>query len=62
MAKNTSKPIGHFTAMIWKSVSQVGFGFARIAEKGGFAAYVVANYAPAPNVGGQYLANVPKLK
>lgn len=33
---------------------------AKVAEDGGFAVYVVANYSPTPNYIGQYAANVPK--
>jgi len=50
--------VGHFTALVWKGVAQVGFGFARSNEKGGQAAYIVANYAPTPNVRGRYAENV----
>lgn len=46
--------------MIWKSVTSVGFGYKVVAEKGGYAIYVVANYSPTPNMQGQYAANVPK--
>lgn len=64
-AIDSTKPIGHFTAMVWKATKSVGFGYYRIAETRGttqgFAVYVVANYAPTPNVRGQYLANVPRL-
>jgi glioma pathogenesis-related protein 2 len=56
------KASGHFTAMIWKSVTSVGFGYAIVAEKNGYAIYVVANYSPTPNVSGQYLNNVPPPK
>lgn len=56
-----TKVVGHFTALIWKSVTSVGFGYTVVAEKGGYAIYVVANYSPTPNVQGQYETNVPKL-
>jgi hypothetical protein len=46
--------------MIWKNVKYVGFGIAKVAEKGGFAVYVVANYSPTPNYSGKYAANVPR--
>jgi hypothetical protein len=52
---------GHFTAMIWKSVTSVGFGYSQVAENGGYAVYVVANYWPVPNVLGKYAANIPAL-
>lgn len=52
---------GHFTAMIWKAVTSVGFGFFKVQENNGYAIYVVANYYPTPNIYTQenYLANVP---
>lgn len=56
----SGKVVGHFTAMIWKGVTSVGFGFASVAENNGFAVYVVANYSPTPNIVGQYPQNVPK--
>ena len=51
---------GHFTAMIWKSVTSVGFGYYKVQEDNGYAIYVVDNYYPAPNIYTQnyYLANV----
>jgi len=52
--------VGHFTAMIWKSSTSVGFGYTQGAEQGGFGIYVVANYYPTPNVIGDYAQNVPK--
>lgn len=55
-----TKTVGHFTALIWKSVTSVGFGYTVVAEKEGYAIYVVANYSPTPNVLGQYATNVPK--
>lgn len=36
----------------------MGFGFARSNERGGEAVYIVANYAPTPNVIGRYAENV----
>lgn len=57
---------GHFTALIWKNTSKVGFGFFKIDESKTFSSgtysgetiYVVANYQSVPNVAGQYVANV----
>jgi hypothetical protein len=46
--------------MIWKSAKSVGFGYSIVAENGGYAVYVVANYYPMTNIIGKYLANVPK--
>jgi uncharacterized protein YkwD len=57
---NPSQVVGHFTALIWKSVKSVGFGYSLVAENGGYAVYVVANYYPPPNYIGQYEANVLK--
>jgi hypothetical protein len=57
---NSAKAVGHFTAMIWKSVTSVGFGYSLVEENGGYSVYVVANYYPTPNYIGQYAANVPK--
>jgi hypothetical protein len=42
--------IGHFTAMIWKDVTSVGFGYRKGIENGGEALYVTANYYPTPNI------------
>jgi hypothetical protein len=43
--------------MIWKSVKTVGFGFYQGNQTGqgynGQGIFVVANYYPTPNVGGQ---------
>jgi glioma pathogenesis-related protein 2 len=59
-SNTTDKVVGHFTAMIWKSAKSVGFGYARVNEMNGWAVYIVANYAPTPNVRGKYAANVPR--
>ena len=61
-AKDPSKPIGHFTAMVWDDVTQVGFGFACGSEaasgNAGYACYVVANYFTTPNIIGTYTSHV----
>ena len=57
-SNSAGEPVGHFTAMVWKATTSVGFGFAKVQEDGGYAIYVVANYSPTPNVVGQYAANV----
>lgn len=57
-AFDSTKPINHFTAMVWNGVTRVGFGFARTSEYSGEGLYVVANYSPAPNYPGQYTTNV----
>jgi uncharacterized protein YkwD len=41
--------VGHYTQMIWRSTTRVGYGIARVGSN----IYVVANYAPAGNVVGQ---------
>lgn len=56
----SGKPIGHFTAMIWKSAVKVGFGYAYGAQSGGFSIYVTANYSPVTNIIGQFGQNVPR--
>ena len=43
--------IGHYTQMIWGKTTMVGFGYAR-SNKGN--TYVVARYAEAGNIIGQY--------
>ena len=48
--KNTS----HFTQMIWKETSEVGFGFKRKGK----TSYVVAYYYPPGNTLGEYKDNV----
>ncbi|XP_065093052.1 uncharacterized protein LOC135713749 [Ochlerotatus camptorhynchus] len=46
--------VGHFTQVVWKSSTQLGVGIARNGKN----LYVVCNYDPPGNYGGQYLANV----
>ena len=48
--KNTS----HFTQMIWKNITDVGFGFKRK----GYFCYTVAFYYPPRNSFDQYKENV----
>lgn len=43
--------IGHYTQMIWKKTTMVGFGYAR-SDAGN--TYVVARYSEAGNIEGQY--------
>jgi len=49
---------GHFTQVVWKNTTDVGFGIA--SGKGGN--YGVANYYKAGNFQGEFKQNVPKLK
>ena len=43
--------VGHYTAMVWRTTTQVGYGMA-ISADGNWV--VVANYAPAGNIVGQH--------
>lgn len=52
---NFSK-VGHFTQVVWKNSKQLGVGIA----KNGNNVYVVCNYDPPGNYGGQYPANVTR--
>lgn len=49
---------GHFTALVWKNTTRLGVG--RVAGQGSkwWETYIVANFAPAGNVEGQYRMNV----
>lgn len=57
---NAAEQVGHFTAMVWKASTSVGFGYSQIQTDGGYAIYVVANYSPTPNVQGFYAGNVTR--
>jgi uncharacterized protein YkwD len=46
---------GHFTQLVWKGSEEVGIGCAQSSD-GSY--YVVANYFPAGNFGGEYKKNV----
>ncbi|KAH8383899.1 hypothetical protein KR009_011128 [Drosophila setifemur] len=48
---------GHFTALIWKSSTEMGYGDA-LAGDG--STYVVVRYTPAGNVEGMFKENVPR--
>ncbi|MGC4773256.1 CAP family protein [Micromonospora sp. DT44] len=52
------KAIGHFTALVWKSTTKIGVG--RVAGQSGqwWDTYIVANFSPPGNMGGQYVMNV----
>ncbi len=53
-----STTTGHFTQLVWKDTTDVGFGFASNAA--GTANYVVARYSPAGNYAGEFIASVLK--
>jgi hypothetical protein len=46
---------GHFTQVIWKSTTKVGFGIARTND---YCVVVVANYSPPGNYIDEYKENV----
>lgn len=48
--------VGHFTQVVWKNSKRLGVGIA----KNGNNVYVVCNYDPPGNFGGQYPANVTR--
>ncbi|XP_065093092.1 uncharacterized protein LOC135713787 [Ochlerotatus camptorhynchus] len=48
--------VGHFTQVVWKRSTKLGVGIA----KNGTNVYVVCNYSPPGNYGGQYPANVTR--
>jgi len=58
-AKNSTKPIGHFTQVVWKDSKELGI--AKAVCKDG-STYVVANYEPAGNYLGQFEQNVLRPK
>ena len=56
--------IGHYTAMVWKSTSEVGCGFVAGAVpdelgRGGGTDFLVCRYSPGGNVGIQAPSNLP---
>ncbi|MCG5470836.1 CAP family protein [Micromonospora sp. LAH09] len=53
-----TKAIGHFTALVWKNTTKLGVG--RVAGQGTkwWETFIVANFSPPGNVGGQYVMNV----
>lgn len=53
-----SSATSHFTQVVWKSTSLVGFGISANTKD---HIYGVANYKAPGNVAGQYKANVLKL-
>jgi hypothetical protein len=59
-----SKPIGHFTQLVWKGTTHVGCAFVDNCSKTQYKNYLVCNYRPAGNINGgnngneYYKANV----
>ena len=49
---------GHFTQVVWKATTNLGIGRA-VSNSNNL--YVVANYFPGGNMGGEFEANVPQL-
>ncbi|XP_053668153.1 uncharacterized protein LOC128718555 [Anopheles marshallii] len=48
--------VGHFTQVVWKKSRKIGVGIAAQGKN----IYVVCNYDPPGNYGGQYSANVTR--
>ncbi|MCG5451187.1 MULTISPECIES: CAP family protein [Micromonospora] len=57
-AIDSTKAIGHFTALVWKNTTKLGVG--RVAGQGAkwWETFIVANFSPPGNMGGQYVMNV----
>lgn len=55
-----SMETGHFTQVVWKGSSKVGFGIATAQKDNMDCIYVVANYDPPGNFENQYTKNVLK--
>ena len=53
------RPIGHFTQLVWKGTTKVGFGLARNKEN---SVYVIAYYYFAENIDGYFKKNVLPMK
>ena len=56
-ASSNGEVIGHFTQLVWKKSTKVGFGLG-VSDSG---TYVCANYYLGGNYGGEYLDNVMPL-
>jgi hypothetical protein len=56
-AKN-GQVVGHFTQIVWKGTSQVGFGLAVAQDGRNKKYYCVGNYKAPGNYRGQYTSNV----
>lgn len=59
--KKYKREIGHFTQMIWKTCTKVGFGFAVGKYRGRKGEFIVARYNPPGNYSGKFIKNVPPL-
>ena len=60
-SNDPDQQIGHFTAMIWKSATKVGFAYTVVPQynadrHSGYAIYVIADYAPDTTKYGNHLA------
>jgi len=54
---------GHFTQMVWKGSTSVGFGVAfKKVGMGNYKSIVVARFSPPGNMRGAYAQNVMPLK
>jgi len=55
---DSTKDIGHFTALVWKNTTKLGVG--RVAGQGTkwWETYIVANFMAGGNVAGEYVTNV----
>jgi uncharacterized protein YkwD len=53
-----SMDTGHFTQMVWKDTTSVGFGMAAKGSR----TVIVTNYYPAGNYAGEYVKNVVPTK
>ena len=55
-------PVEHFTALVWKSATKIGVGFAGGVEDyfgmEGVGLYAVVQFSPNANVQGEYMENV----
>ncbi|THD18319.1 hypothetical protein D915_009665 [Fasciola hepatica] len=49
---------GHFTQLVWRDSTKVGFGCAKDQDRG--IIYIVAHYSPTGNVDGRFVTNVMK--
>ena len=49
-SNNASKPIGHFTQVVWKDTTEVGFGRATVRDGNYDTEFVVARYSPRGNM------------